>query len=468
MVTVAAAARLVPPAPVQVNEYDVVAVSAPVDTLPLGAFAPAKVPPTPVQAVALVELQVSVDVPPLAIADGCAVNVAPGTILTVAAALPVPPAPVQLNEYSVGTVSGPVLCELLNALAPLQPPVAVHVVALVELHVSVAAPPAAIGFGLAVRVTVGGVAGVTVTVAVAALPAPPAPRQVNEYVVLAASAPVDTLPLGACAPANVPPVPVQAVALVELQVSVAAPPAVTAVGLAVSVAVAGGGVTGVTVTVAVAALLAPPAPVQVTEYVAVAVSAPVDRLPLVARAPANVPPVPVQAVALVELQVSVAAPPAVTAAGLAVSVAVAGGVTAVTVTVTVAGLLLPPAPVQVNEYVAVAVSAPVDRLPPVERAPANAPPVPVQAVALVELQVSVVALPAVIEVAAALSDAVGTAGGGGSELCDPPQAAISSDPKTGRTRIQTRRTPSGDFSRTVFDSSRTLQSAFAPTPLPYD
>jgi hypothetical protein len=264
MVTVAVATRLVPPAPVQVNEYGVVAVSAPVDTLPLVAFGPAKVPPTPAQAVALVELQVSVEAPPLAITEGCAVNVAPGMTLTVTAALAAPPAPVQLNEYSVGTLSGPVLCVPVTSWAPLQPPVAVHAVALVELHVRVAAAPAAIGFGLAARVTVGAITGVTVTVAVAALLAPPAPLQVNEYAVVAVSAPVETLPLVARAPAKVPPVPVQAVALLELHVSTAAAPALTAAGAAVKVAVGTGG-GAATVTAAVSTLLLPPAPVQVIE-----------------------------------------------------------------------------------------------------------------------------------------------------------------------------------------------------------
>jgi hypothetical protein len=78
-------------------------------------------------------------------------------------------------------------------------------------------------------------------------------------------------PLLAFAPANVPPVPVHPVALVELQVSVEAAPLTTAVGFAVSVAVG----LGATVTVAVAAVLVPPAPVQVSEYVVLAVKAPV-------------------------------------------------------------------------------------------------------------------------------------------------------------------------------------------------
>jgi hypothetical protein len=68
-------------------------------------------------------------------------------------------------------------------------------------------------------------------------------------------------------------------------------------------------------------------------------------VPLVALAPLQ-PPEAVQEVALVELQVSVAALPLVTEAGFAASVTVAAGMT---VTVAVAILLLPPAPVHVKE-----------------------------------------------------------------------------------------------------------------------
>jgi hypothetical protein len=66
----------------------------------------------------------------------------------------------------------------LVALAPLQPPVAVHEVALAEFHVSVDAPPLATEAGFAASVTV--TAGITVTLAVATLLVPPAPVQVNE------------------------------------------------------------------------------------------------------------------------------------------------------------------------------------------------------------------------------------------------------------------------------------------------
>jgi len=62
-------------------------------------------------------------------------------------------------------------------------------------------------------------------------------------------------------PANVPPVAVQDVALVELHVNVEDPPLAIEVGFAASVAVGAGAM----VTVADAAVLVPPVPVQVSE-----------------------------------------------------------------------------------------------------------------------------------------------------------------------------------------------------------
>ena len=85
-------------------------------------------------------------------------------------------------------MSAPVFCVPLVDLVPLQPPEAVHEVALVELHVSVEAPPLATEAGFAASVTVG--VGITVTVAVATLLVPPTPVQVNAKDVLAVSAPV--------------------------------------------------------------------------------------------------------------------------------------------------------------------------------------------------------------------------------------------------------------------------------------
>jgi len=147
--------------------------------VPLVAFAPLQPAPEAVHAVALVELQVSVEVPPLAMTVGLATKVAVGMILTMTVdALLVPPVPVQVKEYELGIVIAPVLCVPLVALLPVQPPEAVHEVAFVELHVSVEVPPLAIKVGFAINVTVG--AGTTVTVAVATLLVPPTPLQLKE------------------------------------------------------------------------------------------------------------------------------------------------------------------------------------------------------------------------------------------------------------------------------------------------
>ena len=78
--------------------------------MPLLANAPPQ-PPEAVHDVALVELHISVEVPPLATVDGSAVKLAVGMTATatvaVAGAL-VPPGPVQLREYVVLEVRAPV------------------------------------------------------------------------------------------------------------------------------------------------------------------------------------------------------------------------------------------------------------------------------------------------------------------------------------------------------------------------
>ena len=77
-----------------------------------------------------------------------------------------------------------------------------------------------------------------------------------------------------------------------------------------------------------------------------ALKAPVDLEPEALRAPFQ-PPEAVQRTALVDDQLSVAAPPLATLLGVAVSVTVGTG--GVTVTVTVAdALALPPAPLQLS------------------------------------------------------------------------------------------------------------------------
>ncbi len=123
-------------------------------------------PPEAVHDVALVELHVSVEVPPLATDVGFAASVTVGACITVTmavATLLMPFAPVQVSEYDVVTVRALVLWLPLVASAPLQSPDAVHDVASDELHVNVEVPPLAIVVGAALRDAVGCVIGVTPT-----------------------------------------------------------------------------------------------------------------------------------------------------------------------------------------------------------------------------------------------------------------------------------------------------------------
>jgi hypothetical protein len=109
--------------------------------------------------VALIELQVKVAVPPLAILVGFAVNMTVGmlaaTVTVAVTAAVVPPGPVQVSEYEASAVNALVSCDPLVAKVPPQPPEAVHDVALVELHVKVATPPLLTDIGDALKEAVG-------------------------------------------------------------------------------------------------------------------------------------------------------------------------------------------------------------------------------------------------------------------------------------------------------------------------
>lgn len=72
-----------------------------------------------------------------------------------------PPDPVHVKVNVVFAVRFPVLCEPEVALAPDQPPNALHEVAFVEFQISVAAPPEEMEVGLAAMLTVGTGGGVT-------------------------------------------------------------------------------------------------------------------------------------------------------------------------------------------------------------------------------------------------------------------------------------------------------------------
>ena len=87
-------------------------------------------------------------------------GVAEATV-TVVAWLAVPSIPEQVSTNSVFDASAPMVKEPLVASTPPQPPDAVHVVASVEVQVSVELPPAAMVVGCAVKLTVG--AGVATT-----------------------------------------------------------------------------------------------------------------------------------------------------------------------------------------------------------------------------------------------------------------------------------------------------------------
>jgi len=158
--------------------------------------------------------------------------------------------------------------------------------------------------------------------------------------VLAVSEPLDCEPLIDLLP-DQPPEAVQAVALVDDHVNIDAAPLFTVLGVAKRLTVGAGAVTE---TVAVCVAL-PPAPLQVSTYVALALSAPLDCEPLVALLPDQAPDA-VQAVALVETHVKLELPPLAMVLGLARRVTVAVGF-GLTVTV-VDCVALPPVPLQVN------------------------------------------------------------------------------------------------------------------------
>lgn len=163
---------------------------------------------------------------------------------------------------------------------PDQSPEATQEVASVEVQFNVEVLPAVVDVGLAFSDAVG--AGSTVTVT-DALALPPAPVQLSEKALVAARAPVARLPEVAFAPDHAPEA-VHEVALVEDQVSIDEPPLATEAGLAVNETVG----VGRTVTIA-DALALPPAPVQVSENVVLAPSAPVDWLPDVPKLPDHPP-----------------------------------------------------------------------------------------------------------------------------------------------------------------------------------
>lgn len=127
-------------------------------------------PPEAVHVVELVEDQVSVLLPPLPTNVGLALRVTVGSSATDTLEV----APPQLMVYVAAVLIGPTLSEPDVLFVPLQPPLALHELALDEFQVSVTAPPVATAVELAVSDAVG------VGVELAPLfPPPPPPQPVN-------------------------------------------------------------------------------------------------------------------------------------------------------------------------------------------------------------------------------------------------------------------------------------------------
>jgi hypothetical protein len=138
------------------------------------------------------------------------------------------------------------------------------------------------------------------------------------------SAPDDCEPLSALVPGQVLE-PEHEVAFLADQVSVVEAPELTVLGLAVSVT---DGAKAETVTMA-DCVAEPPVPVQVSSNSVVLESAPVDQVPLVAKAPCQ-PPEAVQEVAFCDCQVRLETPPSATVDGDAARVIVGAGETTTT------------------------------------------------------------------------------------------------------------------------------------------
>ena len=379
----------VPPVPVQLKVNVVALVSAAVLSLPAVALVPLQ-PPDPVHDVAFVDDHVNVLLPPLATevgdADSDTVGVEAVTE-TDALFCVVPPEPVQLSVKVVLALSAPVLAEPETTFVPLQPPDAVHVVALVEDQVSVLLLPLLTEVGDADNETVGaGVEAVTATEALA-WPVPPAPVQLSVKEVVALKPPVLAEPEVALVPLH-PPDAAHDVASVDDQVNVLLAPLATEVGDAERLTV-GAGVAAVTETEALFCVV-PPAPAQLSVKVVLALSAPVLADPEVVFVPLH-PPDAVHDVASVDDQVNVLLAPLVTEVGDAERLTVGAGVEAVTETEALF-CVVPPEPVQLSVKVELAVRPPVLAEPEVALAPLQ-PPDAVQDAAFEDDHVRVLAPP---------------------------------------------------------------------------
>jgi len=243
MTVTVADALPVPPGPVHARVNVPVLVKAPVDWLPEVVLVPVHAPEA-TQEVALAEDQVRVEVAPLVTDVGLAVSDtvgAGGMTVTVADALPVPPAPVQARVNVPVLVRAPLDWLPEVVLVPVHAPEATQDVASVEDQVRVEDAPLVTDVGLAANDTVGtGAGGAPTVTVVEALPVPPAPVQASVNVPVLVNAPLDWLPKIVLGPDQAP-VAKQEAELFDDQVSVEDPPLATEVGLAAIDTVGAGG-----------------------------------------------------------------------------------------------------------------------------------------------------------------------------------------------------------------------------------
>jgi hypothetical protein len=132
-------------------------VSGPVDWEPLIGIDPVQAP-EPLQAVALLVVHVTVELAPAAIDAGVALRFTRGAgeaTVTVIDCVAVPPAPVQVSVKLVVVVSAAVICVPLGAMLPLQPPLAVQLVASVAVQLSSVLVPGSTVVACAERFTAG-------------------------------------------------------------------------------------------------------------------------------------------------------------------------------------------------------------------------------------------------------------------------------------------------------------------------
>lgn len=153
------------------------------DCEPLSPFEPLHAP-FAVQELALRLDQVSVEAAPALTALGLALSVTVGVLpetVTVADWVADPPAPAQVNSYSVVLVSAPVDQEPLVGTLPCQPPEAVQAVVSADFHVSVELPPPLTVVGVAAKLIDGaGCATGSITeTATDSVVVPPAPLHVS-------------------------------------------------------------------------------------------------------------------------------------------------------------------------------------------------------------------------------------------------------------------------------------------------